>query len=97
MVCNISDSQTDYVSDVAAMLTQKSFRVESDRRNEKVGFKIREHTLQKIPYLLIVGDREKETETVAVRVRNGTDLGTMPIEKFSDILQSEVEKRGRIA
>ena len=97
MVCNISDSQTDYVSDVAAMLTQKSFRVESDLRNEKVGFKIREHTLQKIPYLLIVGDREKETETVAVRVRNGTDLGTMPIEKFSDILQSEVEKRGRIA
>ena len=97
MVCNISDSQTDYVSDVVAMLTQKSFRVDSDLRNEKVGFKIREHTLQKIPYLLIVGDREKETETVAVRVRNGTDLGTMPIEKFSDILQSEVEKRGRIA
>ena len=97
MVCNISDSQTDYVSDVAAMLTQKSFRVESDLRNEKVGFKIREHTLQKIPYLLIVGDREKETETVAVRARNGTDLGTMPIEKFTDILQSEVEKRGRIA
>ena len=97
MVCNISDSQTDYVSDVVAMLTQKSFRVDSDLRNEKVGFKIREHTLQKIPYLLIVGDREKETETVAVRVRKGTDLGTMPIEKFSDILQSEVEKRGRIA
>ena len=97
MVCNISDSQTDYVSDVVAMLTQKSFRVDSDLRNEKVGFKIREHTLQKVPYLLIVGDREKETETVAVRVRNGTDLGTMPIEKFSDILQSEVEKRGRIA
>ena len=97
MVCNISDSQTDYVSDVVAMLTQKSFRVDSDLRNEKVGFKIREHTLQKIPYLLIVGDREKETETVAVRVRKGTDLGTMPIEKFSDILQSEVEKRGRVA
>ena len=97
MVCNISDNQSDYVSDVATFLTQKSFRVETDLRNEKVGFKIREHTLQKVPYLLIIGDREQESKTVAVRARNGMDLGTMLIEDFSDILQSEVEKRGRIA
>ena len=97
MVCNISDNQSDYVSDVATFLTQKSFRVETDLRNEKVGFKIREHTLQKVPYLLIIGDREQESKTVAVRARNGMDLGTMLIEDFLDILQSEVEKRGRIA
>ena len=97
MVCNISDAQSDYVCDVATFLSQKSFRVETDLRNEKVGFKIREHTLQKVPYLLIIGDREQESKTVAVRARNGMDLGTMLIENFSDILQSEVEKRGRIA
>lgn len=97
MVCNISDAQSDYVCDVATFLSQKSFRVETDLRNEKVGFKIREHTLQKVPYLLIIGDREQESKTVAVRARNGMDLGTMLIEDFSDILQSEVEKRGRIA
>ena len=96
-MCNISDNQSDYVSDVATFLTQKSFRVETDLRNEKVGFKIREHTLQKVPYLLIIGDREQESKTVAVRARSGMDLGTMLIEDFSDILQSEVEKRGRIA
>ncbi len=63
-------------------------------RNEKIGFKIREHTLQRIPYLLVVGDREVETNTVAVRARDGQDLGSMPIEAFSKQLNEDCVQRG---
>jgi threonyl-tRNA synthetase len=64
-------------------------------RNEKIGFKIREHTLQRIPYLLVVGDREMETETIAVRTRTGKDLGSMSLSAFVELLQADIARRGR--
>ena len=96
VVMNITDKQAGYATQIEQFLTQQSFRVESDLRNEKIGFKIREHTLQKLPYLLVVGDREMETETVAVRTRSGKDLGSMPYQAFSEKLAAEVSSRGRI-
>ena len=78
---------------MADTLAAKDFRVEADLRNEKVGFKIREHTIQRIPYLLVVGDREMEEGTVAVRTRSGEDLGTMPLEAFAEKLADEVASR----
>ncbi len=64
-------------------------------RNEKIGFKIREHTLLKVPYLLVVGDKEVETQTVAVRSRDGKDLGTMTVEQFKHELETAISRRGR--
>ncbi len=75
VVFNITDAQAGYVAEVTQTLVDKGFRVESDLRNEKVGYKIREHTMQKVPYLLVVGDREKEAGAVSVRTRSGEDLG----------------------
>ena len=95
VVINITDRQAEYCDQVVNSLKQKGFRVDSDLRNEKVGFKVREHTIQKVPYLLVVGDREVENGEVAVRARNGDDLGSMPIEAFSDLLAKNVEKKGR--
>ncbi|MEK9870869.1 MAG: threonine--tRNA ligase [Gammaproteobacteria bacterium] len=95
VVMNITDSQSDYTLNVVNSLNSKGFRVESDLRNEKIGFKIREHTLQKVPYLLVVGDREVENGQVAVRARNGDDLGTMTIDEFGRLLAENVEKKGR--
>ena len=77
------------------MLNQSGFRAKSDLRNEKIGFKIREHTLLKIPYLLVIGDREVETRSVAVRTREGADLGSMPVEQFREMLSQAVSRRGR--
>jgi threonyl-tRNA synthetase len=82
VVMNITDSQADYVSEVTQTLVKQGFRVEADLRNEKIGYKIREHTLQKVPYLLVVGDREKENGLVAVRARSGEDLGSMALSDF---------------
>ena len=95
VVMNITDSQAGYCSQVVNSLKEKGFRVESDLRNEKVGFKIREHTIQKVPYLLVVGDREMENGQVAVRARSGDDLGSMSLEAFSDLLAKNIEKKGR--
>jgi threonyl-tRNA synthetase len=78
-------------------LKAAGFRVEADIRNEKVGFKVREHTLQKVPYLVVVGDREVANGEIAVRARNGDDQGTMPIEDFIEILRKDEEKKGRTA
>src|SRR5690606_22035186 len=89
VVMNITDAQADAVVDVAKALNSKGFRAISDVRNEKVGYKIREHTLQRVPYLLVVGDREKETGAVAVRTRAGEDLGTMPVADFLARLTNE--------
>ncbi len=89
VVMNITDAQADYVSEVTQALKGYGFRVEADVRNEKVGYKIREHTLQKVPYLLVVGDREKEGGLVAVRSRAGEDLGSMSVAGFADRLRSE--------
>ena len=97
VVLNITDSQSDYTTKVSKSLIKKGFRVETDLRNEKIGFKIREHTIQKVPYLLVVGDREVDNGQVAVRARNGDDLGSMSIDDFSRLLETEVEKKGRTA
>jgi threonyl-tRNA synthetase len=77
-------------------LKNKGFRVISDLRNEKIGFKIREHTIQKVPYLLVVGDKEVESQTVAVRARRGEDLGSMDLDAFTTHLADDVARRGRI-
>ena len=82
VVMNITDKHAEYVEAVVKTLKKQGFRVESDLRNEKIGFKIREHTLQRIPYLLVAGDREVESGAVAVRVQDGTDLGTLSLDQF---------------
>ena len=89
MVMNITDAQADYVDEVRKTLANQGFRVHSDLRNEKIGYKIREHTLQRVPYLLVVGDREKENGQIAVRTRGGEDLGTMTVSDFASRLRSE--------
>ncbi|MGY4516658.1 threonine--tRNA ligase [Lysobacter sp. HA18] len=89
VVMNITDAQGDYVDEVRKTLMDQGFRVHSDLRNEKIGYKIREHTLQRVPYLLVVGDREKENGMVAVRTRGGDDLGSMTIDQFAARLRSE--------
>jgi threonyl-tRNA synthetase len=89
---NITDAQADYAQRVMQALADKGFRVQADLRNEKVGYKIREHTMQKVPYLLVVGDREKETDTVAVRTRAGEDLGSMSLATFVERLETEIRR-----
>jgi len=89
VVMNITDAQADYAQMVTQTLVQQGFRVESDLRNEKIGYKIREHTLQKIPYLFVVGDREKENGLVAVRSRSGEDLGSLPLAALVERLHAE--------
>lgn len=93
-VLNITDSQADYVRSVQESLQINGLRAISDLRNEKIGFKIREHTLQKIPYLLVVGDKEVENNTVAVRTRSGEDLGVMALDAFIDHLNKDVKSKG---
>jgi len=95
VILNITDKQGDYCRNFEESLKNKGFRVSTDLRNEKIGFKIREHTLQKIPYLLVVGDKEAESETVAVRKRGGEDLGTMTFDDFCALLSQDVARFGR--
>jgi len=89
VVMSITDAQADAVRAARETLVSQGFRVESDLRNEKIGYKIREHTLQRVPYLLVVGDREKENGQVAVRSRGGEDLGSMTVAEFAERLRSE--------
>jgi threonyl-tRNA synthetase len=89
VVMNITDAQADFVESCQNTLAQQGFRIAKDLRNEKIGYKIREHTLQRVPYLLVVGDREKENGQVAVRTRSGEDLGVMSIEAFIERLRAE--------
>ncbi|GAB3390606.1 threonine--tRNA ligase [Lysobacter fragariae] len=89
VVANITDAQADWVEEVRKTLTNQGFRVQADLRNEKIGYKIREHTLQRVPYLLVVGDREKENGMIAVRSRGGEDLGTMSVADFASRLRNE--------
>jgi threonyl-tRNA synthetase len=91
----ITDKHAEYVQKVEKTLLNSGIRVKSDLRNEKIGFKIREHTLAKVPYLLVIGDREVESGKVAVRERGGEDLGVMGVEAFSELLATEVARRGR--
>jgi threonyl-tRNA synthetase len=91
VVLNIAENQAEYARDLAQSLQKQGLRVESDLRNEKISYKIREHTLQKVPYLLVVGDKEREAKTVAVRARGGVDLGSMPVDAFLERLQQDVQ------
>jgi threonyl-tRNA synthetase len=96
VVLNITDKQSEYAQKVEDSLKNNGFRVVSDLRNEKIGFKIREHTIQRVPYLLVVGDKEVESQTVAVRARRGEDLGSMDLDAFITHLADDVACRGRI-
>jgi len=91
---NITDAQADYVDEVRKTLLNQGFRVAADLRNEKIGYKIREHAMQKVPYQLVAGDREKEQGLVAVRTRSGEDLGTMTLDAFIEKLRSEIPPVG---
>ncbi len=93
VVLNITDRQAPWAREVASALTDKGLRAELDLRNEKIGFKIREHTLQRVPYLLVIGDREVETRTLAVRTRQGQDLGTLSLDEVLDRLGAEVAQK----
>ncbi|WP_018864132.1 threonine--tRNA ligase [Thioalkalivibrio sp. ARh3] len=92
-VLTITERQDAYAEEVTKALRDKGFRVEADLRNEKIGFKIREHTLKRVPYLLVLGDREMENGQVAVRTRSGEDLGSMSLEDFATRLREEVANR----
>ena len=95
VVLNITDNQAEYAQNVEDSLKNKGFRVVSDLRNEKIGFKIREHTIQRVPYLVVVGDREVESDTVAVRTRSGKDLGILSLQALCEGLSAEIASRGR--
>jgi threonyl-tRNA synthetase len=95
VVLSLTERHATYAADAEKRLRKQGLRVTSDLRNEKLGFKIREHTLQRVPYLLVVGDRELENQTVAVRTRTGKDLGSMGLQDLGTRLIAEVASRGR--
>lgn len=95
IVMNITDQQAETCKLLTTFLQNNGFRVNQDLRNEKIGFKIREHTIQRVPYLLVIGDREVESQTISVRTREGLDLGSMSQGQFVDVLNSEIENFGR--
>jgi len=90
VVASITDSQADYVREVVKTLQKQGVRASADLRNEKITYKIREHSLQKVPFILVVGDKEKASGAVAVRARGNQDLGVMPLEQFSQKLSSDI-------
>lgn len=95
IIMSITDKQADYAHEITTLMKKQGIRAKSDLRNEKIGYKIREHTLQCIPYLLVVGDREVEMRTVAVRTQQGVDLGSMSLDDFLDLMTKAVSRRGR--
>jgi len=95
VVVNITDRQAGYAREVEKRLQERGFRVSADLRNEKIGFKIREHTIRKVPYMIVVGDKELESHTVAVRTREGEDLGSMSLDACIERLNQDVARRGR--
>jgi threonyl-tRNA synthetase len=96
VILNITDRQAPYVKELVNIFKKHGIRVKSDLRNEKIGFKIREHTLQNIPYLLVVGDREADARAISVRTQKGEDLGNMPVEQCIDLLKKAIARRSRI-
>jgi len=93
VVLNITDAQAEYARDVAAALTKAGIRTRLDTRNEKITYKIREHAMQKVPFFIVLGDKEKEAGTVAVRARGNQDLGVMSLEALTGIIQQAVAER----
>ena len=96
VVINITDSQAEYAQEVTKLLQNNGFRVNCDLRNEKIGFKIRGHSIQRVPYILVVGDKEKESRTVAVRTRDGEDLGSITLDQVNSLFTEALGHRGRI-
>jgi threonyl-tRNA synthetase len=95
VVMNITDNQADYAKQVVKLLSQAGIRAKADLRNEKIGFKIREHTLKRVPFMLVCGDKEVEAGEIAVRTRKGTDLGKFKVDALIAALQQEIESRGQ--
>ncbi|ATG74030.1 threonine--tRNA ligase [Zobellella denitrificans] len=95
VVLNITDNQADYARDLANSLNNVGIRAKADLRNEKIGFKIREHTLKRVPFMLVCGDKEVEAGQVAVRTRKGQDLGTFDVEALTRLIQQEIRTRGK--
>ena len=93
VILNITDKQADYVHEIVQKLNKLGIRAAADLRNEKIGFKIREHTLKRVPYMLVVGDKEMEAGEVAVRSRRGDDLGKMSLESFIAMANQEVAEK----
>jgi threonyl-tRNA synthetase len=93
VLMNISDNQADYTRHCAEYLHKKGYRIQADLRNEKIGFKIREHTIRRVPYLLVIGDREVETQMVSIRTHSGKQLDTVPLEIFAQRLSDEIQSR----
>ena len=89
-VLNITDAQADFAQEVVKMLKNQGLRVSLDLRNEKITYKIREHSMQKLPYILVVGDKEKVAGAVAVRARGNQDLGVMPLQAFCEKIASDI-------
>ena len=96
IVLNITDRAADFSEETVKFLKKHGIRAKSDLRNEKIGFKIREHTLQCIPYLLVIGDREVETRTVSVRTQQGADLGSMSLDKLLSLIEKAIAERGKV-
>lgn len=92
-ILNITDRQANYVSEIETFLKSKGIRAVTDLRNEKIGFKIREHTLSRVPYLIVVGDKEVDQQTLSIRTREGTDLGSMSISEFANKLTEECHRK----
>ncbi len=93
MVTGITDAQADYVANVAKTLRNQGLRVQTDLRNEKITYKIREHSLQKLPYILVAGDKEKAAGAVAVRARGNRDLGVMSVEAFAELIAQDIASK----
>ena len=93
VVLNISDAQADYAREVTQALKKQGFRVNTDLRNEKITYKIREHSVQKLPYIVVVGDKERDANTVAVRARGNVDLGSMPVDALVERLSQELQTK----
>ncbi|HBQ44435.1 MAG TPA: threonine--tRNA ligase, partial [Thiomicrospira sp.] len=96
VIASIAGSHSQYVQEFTKKLKKHGFRVELDLRNEKVGFKIREHTLQRVPYILVVGDQEVADNTVNVRARGGKNLGSLNIESLIELLSKDIAQLGRV-
>ena len=95
VVMNITDTQADYVKQVVKQLNDAGIRAKADLRNEKIGFKIREHTLRRVPFMLVCGDKEVEAGEIAVRTRKGTDLGKFKVTDLITALRDEIASRGQ--
>ncbi|MGE4336734.1 MAG: His/Gly/Thr/Pro-type tRNA ligase C-terminal domain-containing protein, partial [Pigmentiphaga sp.] len=97
VVCNISEATADYAREVANTLRIQGLRVDADLRGEKITYKIRSHSVQKLPYILVVGDKERQSGLVAVRARGGQDLGAMSVAEFAQRLHTDIVERRQVA